>query len=498
MVLPVYNQDPDYVKEAILSIENQTYRNFKFAIVIDGANKETVDAVNEASAQLSCEHTIINRSENLGFAFSLNEGFSKLIDCTHLTWVSSDNRQLPNFLEALVSGYENAPPNTVLVYSMYYPINDKGERYISEDYWHQIMRKQMVRRKEIIMSVCFIGVSFLFTRVAYEKAGGYYLQYGKIADHELWMRLKNFGEFHYIDIPLIEYRHFGAHSITTQTPPEELFQESMKASIDNRRKDGDIPKVTVIVTAHNHEKYINQCIDSVLNQTLKNIHVVVVVDSSTDGTLGIVANNYNDSRLIPLMSTKQSKAHALNLGLNYSLGEYILELDGDDWIDPNTLMTMVNQMDQLPQDVGMAYANRKLWFEQPDGILLGGPIYPGIVYKDKYEVLSLMQTHCPRLYRKSALEQIGGWQTEIDEETLHADDYMIFIKMSERFKLHWINEPFYHQRRHANNITDYKKEVLNKQFKKVAQEAMNRWGDTAKLEYEETNGYLTKINIIRN
>ena len=498
VVLPVYNQDPVYVKEAILSMESQTYRNFTFVIVIDGANQETIDAVYEASTQLTCDYSIINRKENMGFAHSLNEGFSHLTDCTHLTWVSSDNRQLPTFLATLVAQYELAPINTVLVYSLYYAINEKGERYIPEKEWITIMSKQMYRKKEIIMSVCFIGVSFLFTRSAFEQAGGYKVEYGKVADHELWMRLKNFGEFLFLPVPLIEYRHNGAYSLTTQTPPEELFQDSMKASIDNRIMDGDIPKVTVLITAHNHEKYIKQCLDSVLNQTFKSFHVVVAVDASTDSTLGIVVNNFDDSRIIPIMLNKQSKAHALNLGLEYSLGEYILELDGDDWIDPNTLETMVNQMENLPKDVGMAYANRKLWFEQPDGLMYGGPIYPGIVYKDKYEVLSLMQTHCPRLYRKSALRQIGGWQTEIEGEPLHADDYMIFIKMSEQFKLHWIDEPFYHQRRHSNNITTYKKDILNRQFKKVAQEAMNRWGDTARLEFEEADGSVTKINIIRN
>ena len=494
VVLPVYNQEKTYLFECFQSIENQTYRNFELVIVIDGANAETVKATYEAASLLSCPYKIIHRLENKGIAYSLNEGYQHLSNCPYLTWISSDNRQSPNFLQRLVESMMTAPPNTVLVYSMYWAINELGERYIPDNIWFPSMYQMMNRSKQEIMMACFIGASFLFTRSAYEQAGGYDQKYGIISDYEFWIRLMQCGEFLFIKEALMEYRLKGKYSLTTLTPSEELYLQSMAASIDHRRRMGDIPKVTVIITAHNHEHYIETCIQSVLKQTYSNFHVVIIDVGSTDGTLGKIYSMH-DTRMIPIHISSRHKALALNIGLKYVLGEYVLELDGDDWIDDHTLEIMVREMDAQTSDVGMAYANRKLWFEE-SGQLVEGPVYSGVMYKDKYEVLSKLQTHCPRLYRRSVLEELNGWISSLHGEPLLADDYMMFLRIAERYKIHWINATLYHQRRHHSNITILEKQNLNRQFRMVVNEMLHRWGSVYVPQFEEQDGFITKINLL--
>lgn len=494
IVLPVYNQERQYLLECLQSIENQTFRNFKLVIVIDGANKETVEAVYDFSKILTCPYTIINRKKNRGIAYSLNEGYKYLLDCPYLTWFSSDNRQKPQFLEKVVQAMTMAPADTVLVYSMYQPIDEHGQTEVFGQEWYPAMFNMMNRPKEEILLVCYIGASFLFKRQAYEQADGYDPKYPLVHDYEFWIKLSQLGEFKFIPEILMEYRLNGQHSLTTITPREELYIQSMAASIEHRQKNQDIPKVTVIITAHNHANYIKQCIQSVLNQTFTNFHLVVLDVGSTDNTLEQIYS-IHDLRLIPVHLKQRHKAEALNIGLQYVLGEYVLELDGDDWIEPNTLEIFVKKMDNLPSNVGMIFANRQLWFEE-NGYVNPGPVYKGIPSSDKYEVLQNLQTHAPRMYRLTTLKKLKGWVSELNGEPLLADDYMMYLRLIEQFDVFWVNKTLYHQRRHSKNITLYEKHQLNKQFQTIVNDTLERWGNKFEAKFEETDGYLTKIILI--
>lgn len=496
VVLPIYNQERDYVFECFLAIEQQTYCNFELVVVLDGANIDTVKATYEAAAHLTSPDkvVVIHRKENKGIAYSLNEGFKLLPHCTHLTWISSDNRQLPHFLETLVKEMLASPPNTVLTYSMFYPINENGERYISDHLWFPALYHTMRRAKEEIMVLSFIGASFLFTREAYEQAGGYDPAFGIVSDYEFWIRLLQHGEIHFVREALMEYRYQGMYSLTTITPREELYLQSMKASLFHKRRRGNIPRVTVIITAHNHAKYIDNCIRSVLAQTYTNFHLVVFDVGSDDTTLAEILK-VRDTRIMPIHINKRAKVEVLNQGLEYALGEYVIELDGDDWFEPSTLEVMVREMDAQPSDVAMAYANRRIWFEK-NGQLEEGPVLPGLVYKDKFEVLTKFQTHCPRIYRLSALKELNGWETSINGEPLLADDYMMFLKIVDRYKTHWINSTLYHQRRHQTNITILDKEELNRQYRSVVYEILQRWESPLRPEFEEVEGTITGIKLL--
>lgn len=492
VVLPVYHQQPQYIFECIQSLEDQTYRNFKLIIVIDGANEETVQAVNEAVKVLTIPFQIVHRRENLGIAYTLNEGFSHLKECPYLTWVSSDNRHYPNFLMTLVNAMNSVPKETVLVYSLYHRINENGVQVTSIE-WQHFITSYMKRKKEDIYSTCFLGASFLFKREAFEKAGGYNNKYPAAQDHDFWMKIVRYGDIFFVEEYLMDYRFNGKYSLTTTMPSEELILESMRSSIENRMSIGDIPKVSVLLTSYNHSKYIDHAIESVLNQTFTNFHLVTVDDGSTDGTQGIIYQK-KDPRFIQLFLNHRGKADALNIGLEFCLGEYVLELDGDDWLDPQTLDIMVKELDQQPLNVGMAYANRKLWYQSGEN-LIEGPIIPGTAYIDKYDVLSRIQTHCPRLYRKSAIESVGGWKKMIGDQPAILDDFLMFLDLAEKYEFHWINGALYHQRRHAENITILKQAEINAEIQKIVNEKLKKWGNEYIPEFTYHDGSLTKIDL---
>ena len=94
-------------------------------------------------------------------------------------------------------------------------------------------------------------------------------------------------------------------------------------------------KVTVMITVYNGEKYISECIESILKQTYTNFELLIVDDGSTDNTRRLI-RDFKDLR-IRLIENTHDYIHSLNIGLNNSRGEYIDRIDADDIMMPERL-----------------------------------------------------------------------------------------------------------------------------------------------------------------
>ena len=94
-----------------------------------------------------------------------------------------------------------------------------------------------------------------------------------------------------------------------------------------------IPKVSIVIPSLNSVEYIKECIDSVLNQTLKDIEIICVDAGSTDGTLEILRGyERQDARLKVIVSSKKSYGYQMNLGIREAKGEYLGIVESDDFI----------------------------------------------------------------------------------------------------------------------------------------------------------------------
>ena len=100
------------------------------------------------------------------------------------------------------------------------------------------------------------------------------------------------------------------------------------------------PKVSVIIPVYNTEPYLRECLDSVINQTLRDIEIICVDDGSTDGSLAILREyQEKDSRVSVYMQPNLNAGAARNHGLRYAKGEYLSFLDSDDFFERNMLET---------------------------------------------------------------------------------------------------------------------------------------------------------------
>ena len=96
-------------------------------------------------------------------------------------------------------------------------------------------------------------------------------------------------------------------------------------------------KISVIINCHNGEKYLDQCLKSILNQKYKNIEIIFFDNLSSDNSKNII-RNFSDERIKFFSSKKKlSLYHARNQAIDYASGELIAFLDVDDWWDVNYL-----------------------------------------------------------------------------------------------------------------------------------------------------------------
>lgn len=93
-------------------------------------------------------------------------------------------------------------------------------------------------------------------------------------------------------------------------------------------------KVSVIIPVYNVEKYLEECLDSIINQTLKEIEIICIDDGSTDSSLNVLENyKKKDKRIIVLQQQNLGAGAARNKGLDLARGKYLSFLDADDFLN---------------------------------------------------------------------------------------------------------------------------------------------------------------------
>ena len=109
-------------------------------------------------------------------------------------------------------------------------------------------------------------------------------------------------------------------------------------------------KVSVIIPAYNAEKYIKRCLDSIIGQTYSELEIIVVNDGSTDQTKEIL-QQYSDSRVLIFHQENQGVSSARNRALEEASGEYIIFVDGDDYVEAEYIQKMLNAAEKKKCDL---------------------------------------------------------------------------------------------------------------------------------------------------
>ena len=148
-----------------------------------------------------------------------------------------------------------------------------------------------------------------------------------------------------------EYARFRSFPYMIDTRRKYLLRKEKRAVSYRSDEDRNI-KVSVIIPVYNTEKYLCQCLDSIANQTLKEIEIICVNDGSTDASLQILEEYAKkDSRFSVYSEINKGQSSARNLGLSHAAGRYIYFMDSDDILDLNCLTTVFEEASKRDLDV---------------------------------------------------------------------------------------------------------------------------------------------------
>ena len=201
--------------------------------------------------------------------------------------------------------------------------------------------------------------------------------------------------------------------------------------------------VSIIVPVYNVKKYLPKCVDSLVNQSFKDIEIILVDDGSTDGS-GDVCDQYTviDKRVKVIHQENSGQGSARNRGLDIAKGEWIGFVDADDWLDEDYYEKMVTSAKE--NDADMACCDRRV-FDEDDKMIYEVDIVEGDKYSigDKEEYFykyffKYTPSSCNKLYKSEILKEIRkdhnfpvimltaktASMEKINGLTLGADDYI--------------------------------------------------------------------------
>lgn len=259
----------------------------------------------------------------------------------------------------------------------------------------------------------------------------------------------------------------------------------MNEKVASNRGSGDV-LVTVAMSAYNEARFIERAVESVLWQRFRAdaLELIVVDDASTDGTADIVARYPHPQVRLLRGRRNLGKARCMNRALAAARGRYLLELDGDDWIDRDAVRNLVAAMEAQPADVAMIYGNRRGVVENADGSTRQRFLLTGRPYRDRLDFLCDPFPPGPRFYRTDCLREVGGWPTDYPSRGRLYEDVALILRLLDRFRIAYVDETVYNMRSHGENVSQVHIDRWWSVVKPVMIDSLRRWGVPATVEYD--------------
>lgn len=217
-----------------------------------------------------------------------------------------------------------------------------------------------------------------------------------------------------------------------------------------------MPKVSIIVPVYNVEEYLERCLDSLVNQTLKDIEIIIVNDGSTDGSKEIIQKYLNKYKnIVYLEKENGGLSSARNYGIPYAKGEYIGFVDSDDYVEITMYEKMYNKAveeksDMVECDFIWEYPNKKI-----EDI---GKIYSG----KKEAIVEARVVAWNKIIKKDIIEK-----TKITfPEGLRYEDIEFFYKIVPYLdKISFVKETLVHYIQRESSIANTQNERTGEIFK---------------------------------
>lgn len=216
--------------------------------------------------------------------------------------------------------------------------------------------------------------------------------------------------------------------------------------------------VSIIVPTYNVERYVEECLDSLLEQTYQNTEIIVLDDASTDATVYLLKQYLSQITLIE-NETNKGQGTRRNEGLKIAQGEYIYFMDSDDWLEKEAIAALVKQAEG--EKAELVRFNGQAFYEGDQGLIKEGnydfsgtlsdkELYTGEEALNKNRQ-SFSPSPCLYLVKKAVIDKHN---LKFLEAVLHEDEYFTTLLFANIQRMTYLNESFYHRRyRTASTMT---------------------------------------------
>jgi glycosyltransferase involved in cell wall biosynthesis len=196
--------------------------------------------------------------------------------------------------------------------------------------------------------------------------------------------------------------------------------------------------VSVVITCYNYGKYLTRCIQSVLEQTLQNVEIIIVNDGSIDETDAVVQHILPREGIRYIKQENAGQANAKNTGIKNSKGEYIAFLDADDIWEPNKLEKQIRLF--ANRQVGVVYSRARYINEvgaELEFKLSGKYLQPRSGHVTSHLFIDNFVPFSSSVVRRTCLDEFRGF----DESLKMGIDWDLWLRISTRYEFDFVDEP---------------------------------------------------------
>ena len=243
---------------------------------------------------------------------------------------------------------------------------------------------------------------------------------------------------------------------------------------------------------YNAEKYLNKCIESIVNQSYKNLEIIIVNDGSVDGSIQICREwSERDNRITIIDKENGGVSSARNAGLDAATGDLISFVDSDDWIDEHMYERMISFIFSTDSQIASCAITR----ENPDGTSsIWGGVNEEYCLKSREDVLieisstlGLVCIHtCNKVFKKEILSNV-----RFDESLTYCEDVLFnYIAALKSKKIVYLNYAYYHFYYNIFSATHNRKEYAKFDTLRVQDKLYE-------LSPEELHQYCVRGDILK-
>lgn len=336
-----------------------------------------------------------------------------------------------------------------------------------------------------------------YSKELFQKIGGYneQLQSWSDAGVEMAYRFYNAGGYF---IPVI-------NAFALRQVNNEKIGETQKNSVVNkemlieycptlnhrkrhRKKIYKVPKVSIYIPAYNSGLYIQEAIESALNQTFTDLEVCVCDDGSTDSTPYILEQYYKTNPRVKWVSQCNGGiGKASNTAVKMCRGMYIGQLDADDVLHPTAIEKCVQYLDDNP--AGCVYTSCNL-IDKDGKYVRDGWRHLG--FSREWLLTYMIVNHFRMFRRRDWMRTVG-----FAEDIINAVDIDMYLKLSEVCAFHHINEVLYSYRYHGENTTVRNNKEQQQNHIEVINRGLARMGLGKQWAARNAGGHSSTVQFVK-